>query len=59
MLKSVLDIKGLTILKREEKLRVKAGSCIDDAWDYGTRMNETVGADAYEATDWFYTNFCE
>ncbi|WP_175392655.1 hypothetical protein [Aquimarina megaterium] len=57
MLKNVLKIEGLTVLKREEKLVVKGQSCLDDAWEYGTR-NVRVHKTVYAGTDWFYTNFC-
>ncbi|MBP2832734.1 hypothetical protein J8281_11105 [Aquimarina sp. U1-2] len=59
MLKSVLKIEGVTVLKRKDKFAVKAGSCADDAWEYGSRMERILGADDYDATEWFYSNFCE
>ncbi len=58
MLDKVLKIDGVTVLNRKEKSIVKGQSCMDDAWDYGSRMSNKLGADAYDATDWFYDTFC-
>ncbi|WP_438710591.1 hypothetical protein ACSTS3_17430 [Aquimarina muelleri] len=57
MLKNVLKIEGVTVLKREAKLVVKGQSCLDDAWDYGTR-NVAVHGSEHAGTDYFYANFC-
>ncbi len=58
MLEKILNLEGVTVLEKKEKLSVKAGSCMDDAWDYGTTHGHMFEDGAYAATDAYYISNC-